>query len=194
MNSPFRRTPILAALAAALLLPDAALAGERYQVDPVHSTVIFKTLHFGVGYQYGSFRKLSGALVVDEERPARSSIQLEVEASSVFTANKKRDTHLRSPDFLSAKQFPKITFESTKVVKRGRDAADVTGRLTLRGVTKTVTVRMKKVGAGKDAWGNYRIGFEGTFTIRRGDYGITKMKGVAGEEIHLIVAVEGMRK
>jgi polyisoprenoid-binding protein YceI len=188
------KNPILGLTLALLVgLPATAKAADTYTVDPVHSTVIFKTKHFGVGYVYGSFRKISGTIVVDEKKPSRSKVNLEVDASSVFTANKKRDTHIKSPDFLNVKQFPKITFTSTKVTKRGK-GADVTGKLILHGKTKTITVRMNKIGSGKDPYGNFRIGFEGTFTINRSDYGMTKMKGAVGEKMHLIIAVEGMRK
>ena len=159
----------------------------------MHSTVIFKVKHFGVSYSYGSFRKVNGKLVVDEKRPAKSSVSIDLDAASVFTANKKRDTHLRSPDFLNVKQFPKITFRSTRIRKAGQDLA-VTGKLTLHGVTKTITVKMAYIGKGKDAWGGHRIGFEGSFTVNRADYGITKMKGAVGDKLHLVVAVEGIKK
>ena len=180
-------------LCALLALPLAADAADTYSIDPVHSTVIFKVKHFGVGYQYGSFRKVSGKLVVDPKKPARSSVSIDLDAASVFTANKKRDTHLRGPDFLNVKQFPKISFRSTRIRKAGKNLT-VTGKLTLHGVTRAITVTMVHVGQGKDAWGGYRIGFEGNFSVRRADFGITKMKGAVGETLHIIVAVEGIKK
>ncbi len=125
--------------------------------------------------------------------PARSSVSIDVDAASVFTANKKRDKHLRGPDFLNVKQFPKISFRSTKVRKSGKELK-VQGKLTLHGVTKPITVRMLLVGKGKDAWGNNRIGFEGSFVVKRSNFGIAKMKGAVGEKLHMIVAVEGIKK
>ena len=141
MNTKARTHIAIFTLGALLALPATARAADSYTVDPVHSTVIFKVKHFGVGFQYGSFRKVSGALVVDEAKPARSSVTLDVDAASVFTANKKRDKHLRGPDFLNVKQFPKISFISTKIRRSGKELT-VKGKLTLHGVTKPVTVRM----------------------------------------------------
>ncbi len=193
MKTHNRMTITLLALGALLALPAVARAADNYNVDPTHSTVIFKVKHFGVGFQYGSFRKVSGTLVVDEGKPARSSVSIDVDAASVFTANKKRDKHLRGPDFLNVKQFPKISFRSTKVRKSGKELK-VQGKLTLHGVTKPITVRMLLVGKGKDAWGNNRIGFEGSFVVKRSNFGIAKMKGAVGEKLHMIVAVEGIKK
>ena len=193
MNTKARTHIAIFTLGALLALPATARAADSYTVDPVHSTVIFKVKHFGVGFQYGSFRKVSGALVVDEAKPARSSVTLDVDAASVFTANKKRDKHLRGPDFLNVKQFPKISFISTKIRRSGKELT-VKGKLTLHGVTKPVTVRMLFIGKGKDAWGNNRIGFEGSFVVKRSDFGITKMKGAVGQKLHMIVAVEGIKK
>ena len=180
-------------LSLALLLPAAAQAGDTYKVDPVHSTALFKALHFGAGYTYGLFRKVDGSLVVDEKNPAKSSISISFEAASIYTGNQKRDKHLQSPDFLNTKQYPKITFESTKVAKTA-GGANVSGKLSLHGVTRDITVKMVKVGTGKDPWGNTRVGFEGTFSVKLSDHKIKGMKGAVGDTIRITVAVEGMKK
>lgn len=183
----------LPALMTLLVLPHSARAADSYKIDTVHSTVIFKARHFNVGYTYGSFRKVTGSLVVDHKSPGKSSVSVVIDAASVFSADKKRDTHLRSPDFLNVKQYPRISFRSTKIRKTGK-LLHVTGKLTLHGKTNTITVKLTYLGQGKDPWGGKRVGFEGAFVINRGDYGITKMKGAVGEKIHLILAVEGVRK
>jgi len=180
---------LCAALLGALLMPQTATA-ERYRIDPVHSVVVFRVTHFNVGAFYGLFRKVSGHFVVDGRR---SSVEIKVAAASVFTANRKRDTHIKSPDFLNVKQFPSITFKSTKVRPAGRTFV-VRGKLTLHGVTRAVKVKMRRIGAGKDAWGKYRSGFEGKLTINRSVYGMKKMKGAVGDKITLTIAVEGIRK
>lgn len=170
-----------------------ASAQKPYTIDPVHSTIIFKSLHVGAGYTYGRFRKISGSFVINERNPPRSKVSIEVDAASIYTADKKRDTHLKGPDFLNTKQYPKITFTSTRVQKT-RGGASITGKLKLHGVTRTITVKMRFVGKGKDPWGNHRAGFEGTFSIKLADYKIKGMAGAVGEKIDLIVAIEGMRK
>lgn len=179
-------------LAAAILLttPGLARAQEVYDVDPGHSAVIFRVGHFGAGVVYGRFRTLSGEFTIDKKA---AKVKIVVDAGSVYTADKKRDQHIASPDFLNAKQFPKITFESTKVHRTGKTYL-VNGKLTLHGVTKPVKVKMKHLGSGKGMRGELRVGFEGSFTIKRGDYGITKMKGAVGESIRMTIAVEGVRR
>ena len=159
----------------------------------MHSTAIFKALHFGAGYTYGLFRKVEGSLTVDEKSPAKSSVSISFDAASVYTGDQKRDKHLQSPDFLNAKQYPKITFKSTRVVKTA-GGANVSGKLSLHGVTRDITVKMVKVGDGKDPWGNTRIGFEGTFSVKLSDHKIKGMKGAVGDKIQITIAVEGMKK
>lgn len=180
-------------LAGALSTPALAGAAEMYQIDPEHSFVIFRAGHFGVGAVYGRFRAITGEITLDAKKPAASKVAVEIETKSVYTGNKKRDEHLSGPDFLNAKQFPKIKFESTKVAKAGKKYK-VTGNLTLHGKTKPVTVAVTHMGTGKDAWGNQRAGFEGELSIKRSEWDITAMKGAVGEEIKLILAFEGVLK
>lgn len=187
-----------AALAAALLLASppgwSAPDPSAYEADPVHSFVLFKARHLGASWAYGRFNELKASIQVDEAKPELSSVSFEVKAESVDTGVAKRDQHLRSPDFLNAKQFPAITFKSSKVVGAGKDAVEVTGDLTLHGVTKSITVKVEKVGAGKGMKGEELMGFETTFTIKRSEYGMTTMLGPVSDEITLTVAVESARK
>ena len=170
-----------------------AWTAEVYDIDPAHSTVVFAVNHLGASVYRGLFRTVSGELTFDEKNPAQSSVMITIDTASVFTGNKKRDEHIKSPDFLNAKQFPKISFESTKVRKAGK-TYHVTGKLSLHGVTKTIKVKFKQVGEGKDPWGKYRSGFDGSFSIKRSDYGMSKMIGPAGDKITLLVAVEGIKQ
>ncbi len=180
--------------ALAMLVAPAASAADTYNVDSAHAAAMFKVGHLGIGYTWGTFNDLSGSYTLDKKNPANSSINITIKTASVDTNNQKRDDHLRGPDFFNAKQFPTLTFESTKVEKAKGDDLKVTGKLTMHGVTKTITVPVKKVGEGKDPWGNYRTGYEAMFVVNRHDYGITFMKGVAGDDITVHLALEGVKK
>lgn len=195
MNRLGSFSKLVASVAAVLSLgaSSASAAPDAYDVDAVHSTVIFRIQHMKAGYTYGRFNELSGKLVLDEANPSASSIQVEVKATSVDTNDKKRDDHLRSPDFFNVAQFPTMTFSSTSVKANGTKF-DVTGDLTMHGVTKSVTVAMEKTGAGSDPWGFVRVGFEGTLTVKRSEYGMDKMLEGVGDEVRLTLAFEGARK
>lgn len=171
-----------------------AEAAGSYDVDGGHSHVMFRIGRFGISYQYGRFNKISGAITIDGADPTKSTISIEIAADSVFTADKKRDTHLKSPDFFDAKQFPTITFKSTKVEATGGNKYDVSGDLSMHGVTKPVTIALDYVGSGKDPWGGFRVGFEGKVTIQRSDFGITFMSEGLSDEVDLTFAVEAVKK
>ncbi len=188
------RNTVLATLVALMAVPVVAAAADNYKVDTGHSAVIFSVSHLNIANFYGRFNKFSGTFRFDAANPGNSEVNFEVDAKSVFTADKKRDDHLRGPDFFSAKQFPKITFKSTKVRALGGDKYEVTGKLTLRGVSKTVKINMSKTGEGKDPWGGERIGFEGTLTVNRLDYGVNYMPDGLGKNVKLIIAVEGIKQ
>ena len=169
-------------------------SGDTYSIDRSHTYVIFRINHLNVGNSYGMFRDTSGGFFLDNVNPQNSSIELTVQADSVFTADQKRDEHLRGSDFLNTKQFPTATFKSKKVKKLSKNQYEVVGDLTLHGVTKSITTRVEKTGEGKDPWGNQRMGFETTFELNRQDYGITYMKGALGDTIKMTFSVEGIKK
>ena len=185
-----KRTLLMLALAA-------TVAAATYEVDPVHSSVIFKIQHLGTSWTYGRFNDISGSIEMDAAKPEASSVTFTVKVDSVDTGNAKRDQHLKSPDFFNAKQFPEITFKSTAVKSLGKDAAEVTGDLSLHGVTKSVTAKVSKVGEGKHPKsGAEMVGFEASFLIKRTDFGMTYAVGPTGggDEVSLIVALETHRK
>lgn len=173
----------------------APAAAGAFTVDAVHSTVLFKVKHLGVANAYGRFNDMSGAFVVDAASESGNSLEVSVNVESIDTANAGRDKHLRSPDFFSSKEFPTMTFKSTKFVKSGEKTFDVTGDLTFRGVTKTITVPVELLGVGKGRRGGEVAGIETTFTIKRSDYGMTYMvdNGGLGDEVTITVALEGGR-
>ncbi|MCX7992643.1 MAG: YceI family protein [Fimbriimonadales bacterium] len=150
-----------------------------YRIDPVHSFIVFRVKHLNTGFAYGRFNSFTGTMVVDERNPANSSIELEIDANSVDTGNSQRDDHLRNPDFFNARQFPKITFKSTRVRKISNNTVEVQGNLTMRGVTRPITVRVEFTGKGRNQRGQEIIGFETTFTIRRSQFNINYGLNVA---------------
>ncbi|MCL6533236.1 MAG: YceI family protein [Armatimonadetes bacterium] len=169
--------------------------GITYRIDPVHSTVIFRVKHMNTAFVYGRFNRFSGTLVVDEKNPERSSVQFEIDLNSVDTGNSQRDDHLRSPDFFNTRQFPKATFKSTRVRKINNTTVEVQGNLTLRGVTKPLTVRVTFTGKGRNPRGQEIIGFETTFTIKRSEFGINYgLNGGLSDEVRLTVSVEAIRQ
>jgi polyisoprenoid-binding protein YceI len=183
------------ALLGIILLPAvAAQAADPYKVDVGHSNVIFRVKHLGVSNFYGRFNEIEGQFLIDPANPAASMIDISVPTASVDSKIEKLDSHLKSADFFSAKEFPKITFKS-KSVAAGKDGMlAVTGDLSLHGVTKTITVNVEPTGAGKDPWGNERAGFECIFNIKRSDYGMKFMLDKLGDDVRLIVSMEGIRK
>jgi len=169
---------------------------ETYKVDPVHTMVLFRIKHLGVSYTHGRLNDISGRFTIDTANPAASKVELEIKAASIDTNDAKRDQHLKGPDFFNVKQFPRITFKSTSMTRTddAKDLWEVKGDLSLHGVTKEITVKVERVGAGKDPWGGYRSGAEMVFTIKRSDYKMNYMEGAIGDEVRLTVAVEGIRQ
>lgn len=184
---------ILAALAAVTCVPSSR-AAESYSVDPVHSSVSFGISHAGISDIHGRFNDFSGTFVIEANDPSKSSFSLDIKVESVDTNNAKRDEHLRAPDYFNAKQFPLLSFKSTKV--KATDAGyEVTGDLTLHGVTKPVTLNLK--GGHKVVEfpkGTPRIGVTSAVTIKRSDFGMTTEIGALGDEVHIIVGLEAAKK
>jgi polyisoprenoid-binding protein YceI len=183
----------LSVLAVSLVSICSVQAADTFAIDPVHSSVVFKIRHMKLADFYGRFNDISGAVSFDKEDAAKSSVNAEVKVESVDTNNEKRNQHLKSPDFFNAKQFPVMSFKSTKVEKSGDDYK-VTGDFSLHGVTKSITVDFKKVGEGKGMQGETRIGGATEFTIKRSDYGITFMPDGLGDEVGIILSLEGVKK
>jgi polyisoprenoid-binding protein YceI len=145
----------------------------QYTLDATHTRIGFVARHAMVTKVRGSFNEFEGAANVDGADPSLSSVSVTIKATSIDTRNEQRDEHLRSNDFLDMEQFPEITFVSTAVRQLDDSTFQVTGDLTVKGVTKPVTIDFDYEGAAKDPFGNQRIGFEGSVTISRKDYGIT---------------------
>lgn len=184
-----RTSALVALMAAGFAAPTAALAGD-YGVDAGHSAILFGAKHLDVAYTFGRFNDFEGTFVADGDK--LDSVSFTIKTESVDTEIKKRDDHLRSPDYFDAAQFPVITFKSSKIEKAA-DGWNVTGKLNLHGVEKELTLPVKKTGEGKDPWGGYRYGFISDFTVNLSDYGIDP-KGAIGDEVRMTVSIEGKQK
>ncbi|MBA3708497.1 MAG: YceI family protein [Planctomycetes bacterium] len=178
---------------ATVLVAASVHAEDTFAIDPVHSTALFRINHMGVSNFYGRFDDLSGTIAYNPADIGKTSISYSIKADSVDTHFEKRDQHLKGPDFFDAKKFDSITFKSTAVKAVDDKTMEVTGNLTLHGVTKPLTVKVVHVGDGKGQAGEQRIGFETTFDIKRSDFGMTFMPDMLGDEVSIILSTEGKK-
>jgi polyisoprenoid-binding protein YceI len=190
---------LAAFVAATPAAPTSAPAASRadasgvYAVDGVHSSLVFRIKHMNVSWFYGRFNELSGQVTMDEAKPENSAVEFTAQAGSVDSGNGKRDQHIKSPDFLNADEFPEISFKSDKV-KGGKDGrAHVSGKLTLHGVTQPLEFDVEAVGTAEGKGGSMIAGWEATFTIKRSDFGMSEMLDNLGDEVRIIVSIEGRK-
>jgi polyisoprenoid-binding protein YceI len=145
----------------------------NYVLDPAHTRIGFVARHAMVTKVRGGFNEFEGSAAFDGTDFTKSTGQLTIQAASIDTRNEQRDAHLRSNDFLAMEEYPQITFVATNVRHAGATTLELTGDLTIRGVTNSVTIPFRFEGAATDPYGNLRVGFEGSTVINRKDYGIT---------------------
>jgi len=144
-----------------------------YTLDVAHSRLGFVARHAMVTKVRGAFNAFEGTATIDGDNPSNSSVEITIDVNSVDTRNEQRDGHLRANDFFDIANYPQITFKSTAIEHEGGNEFSVTGDLTIKDVTKSVTFPLEFTGAVKDPWGNDRIGFEGSTVINRTDYGVS---------------------
>ena len=170
-----------------------------YTIDPSHSQIGFGARHAMVTKVRGQFNEFTGTGFFNAENPAESTIEVTIQAKSINTNNADRDAHLRGNDFFSMDQFPLITFASTAFSKADAETYSVTGDLTIKGITKSITIDLDYTGAAVDPYGNQRMGFEGKTTINRKDWGVNwnaalEAGGVlVGEKITLEFEISAIR-
>jgi polyisoprenoid-binding protein YceI len=175
------------------------LAAVLYHAEPTNGKVDFTIMKWSVIKEEGTFRDFRADIHLDQADPAKSRVEFEIEAKSIDTKNDNRDDTLRSEHFLHVAKHPKLTFRSTKVVPRDKTLADVTGRLTIRGVTRQVTVPVRLLGVSKRGRDEF-AGFETTFKINRHDFGVTgggwtaEFPGVLGDEVTIHILAGGVRR
>jgi polyisoprenoid-binding protein YceI len=178
----------------------AAAAVTTWEIDPAHSHAQFKVRHLMISNVKGEFTKLSGTVKIDSADLTQSSVEVTVDAASISTRDPQRDGHLKSPDFFHVEHHPAISFKSTKIT-RTDGGLELTGNLTIRGVTKPVTFEVDgPTPETKDPWGNVRRGVEATTTIDRKDFGLTwnaalETGGVmVGDKVTITVDAELIKK
>ncbi len=186
----------LAAQVLGSALASSPVFAADYAIDKQgqHAFVNFKISHLGYSWLWGTFKDFDGGFSFDAAKPEESKVNVTLKTASVDTNHAERDKHLRSDDFLNVAKHPTATFESTSVKSTGDGTADISGNLTLNGVTKPVVIAAKFIGEGKDPWGGYRAGFEGSTTLTLKDFDIKMDLGPASQTVDLIISVEGVRK
>ena len=196
-----RSVLILTLFAAPLFAQPAAPASttETWTVDKTHSTATFKIRHL-VANVSGNFRDFNADINIDRAKPENSSVDFTIQATSIDTDSTNRDEHLRSPDFFDVAKFPTITFKSTSVKAKSKSEFDVTGDLTMHGVTKRITLPVSFLGFGKDGRGNDKGGFEIETTLNRKDYGIVWNRDIdeggvlLGDDVKVSISLEVGKK
>ncbi|HVI32587.1 YceI family protein [Phenylobacterium sp.] len=192
-----------AGLAAVLALSGAAIAQDPftrapaeiragvYTLDPAHSKITWSVSHMGFSTYVGQFAKVDGQLTLDPRRPEASRLDVTVDANSVGTLNDALDKHLKTADFLDTAKFPTATFKATRIRVTGERTADITGDLTLHGVTRPVTLEAEFNQAGVNPVDKtYSLGFDAEAKIKRSDFGITAYLPGVGDEVELEIEAE----
>ena len=170
-----------------------------WQLDPAHTSIDFAVRHLMIATVRGRFGSVEGTLTVDESNPRAASVDVTIHAASIDTRQEQRDAHLRSGDFFDAEKHPTLHFTSKRIDGDVRGSFRLIGDLTIRGVTREITVAVTSEGLGKDPWGNHRAGFSGTATIDRRDFGLTwnqalETGGIAvGHDIKITIDAEFFR-
>ncbi len=182
------------------ILASTGVAGAAtYTIDPVHSDVSFKIRNL-IYKVPGEFSSFEGTIVTDFDNLERSSVNFTIDAASIDTGNDDRDTHLRSEDFFHVEAHPTITFRSTKIERSGDATFDVTGILTMRGVSKAVTLPVTYLGEMTDPWGNAKAGFAIETTLDRTDYDIEWNKAleaggvVLGDDVEITINLQATKE
>ncbi len=206
-SNPTSTHRLAAALIAALLLSlparPAAAEPAKYVIDPAHFTVALKVRHIGYYDLIGLFTDASGSFTFDEKNPAVRDIAVTVKTGSFFSGHRKRDDHIRSPDFLNAQEFPEMTFVGKSAEPTGPRSGKIQGMLTLRGVTKPLTLNVTWIKSGEYPIGGgvfggkpYVIGINATGRLKRSDFGMTYAvdNGLVGDQVDLILGFEARRQ
>jgi polyisoprenoid-binding protein YceI len=184
------RFALIVVTALAMAATAAAQAGT-WQIDPNHSAAQFSVRHLGISTVRGAFTKVSGTAKYDPSDPSKTTLDATIDTNSVDTRVEARDKDLRSPHFLEVEKYPTITFHSKSAKAGGSGKLQITGDLTIHGVTKEVVLDVDGPSAPvKDPWGNQRIGASATTKINRNDFGVSGAPGVVGDEITITIDTE----
>lgn len=189
---------LTAAAVALATATSSALAADTYDFDTAHTDVVFNISHFGYSDTWGRFNEVDGTVTLDKDDLAGSSVEVTIQAASIDTNHKKRDEHLRSADFLNVKEFPTITFKSTKVDPTGEMTAKVTGDLTIHGTTKPVILDVTVNKIAPHPLPDYNnvetAGLSARTTIKRSEFGVDAFVPAVGDEMEIIIEVEAFKQ
>ena len=173
---------------------------REYKIDPVHSSAQFTVRHMMITNVRGAFSGIQGNVTYDQDDVQATTLNVDIDASSISTQDTQRDAHLKSPDFLDVSKYPTISFHSTKVAAIDGGELSITGDLTIHGVTKQVVLQVDEPSAeGKDPWGNLRMGASAAARIKRSDFGLAWNQALetggilVGDELKLAVDVSLVR-
>lgn len=181
------------------VLCSSMVSADEYSIDKAHSTVGFSAKHLMVSKTNGMFKEYDGAITFDPNDLAASKIEMTVQAASIDTRNEQRDGHLKSPDFLDAEKFPTLTFVTKSIAKEG-EVYNLTGDLTIKGVTKEITIPAEISGPVNSPMGGTAIGIAANFKINRQDYGVSFNKTmdnggfVVSDDVTIDVTIEAYKK
>ncbi len=174
-------------------------APGSFAIDPSHTHIGFGVRHMMVSKVRGSFKSFNGKIVVGDSL-ATSSVKVEIDTASIDTGEAMRDDHLRTSDFFEIEKYPKITFESSRLVPKGDERFELVGDLTIHGVTRPVALEVEQLGVVNDPWGKQRIGFTASTEVDREEFGLTYNAAleaggvVIGKRVKLEVEVEAVRE
>ncbi|MCD6034713.1 MAG: yceI 1 [Rickettsiales bacterium] len=185
---------IMASTVITLASSSAFAAPETYNFDPMHTNITWHANHFGFSNPSGKFAQSEGTLILDEEKPENSKVNVTIKPASVFTGIEKFDTHLKSKDFFDVEKFPSATFVSDKVEVTGKDAAKVHGTLTLLGIAKPTVLDVKLNKIGDNMNKVKTAGFSATTVIKRSDFGMNYAIPGVSDDVKLDIEVEANRK
>lgn len=180
-------------LAAALAFP-AVAATTTWQIDPNHANAQFVARHLGISNVQGEFTKVTGTVVIDDDDITKSSVDATIDVNSIYTRVTMRDNDLKSERFFNAAQFPTITFKSTKITKAADGSVKMTGNLTIRGVTKEVTLDVSGLSAAVQAMGGTRRGVAASTHVNRQDFGVSALPGAVGDDIAIQLDLEMVKQ
>jgi polyisoprenoid-binding protein YceI len=200
MDQSLSRLALAATLVAALAVPSPA-ATATWQIDPAHTAAGFSVRHMMIATVRGQFKGVTGTVLWDDQDINNSTVDVTIDANTVDTGEAKRDADLKSTNFFDVKNYPTITFKSTKIEKISAGKMKVTGNLTIHGVTKQVVLDVEgPSGAVRDPWGNTRVALNASTTVNRLDYGVkwnTKMDSggmVVGDDVNINIDLEMTKK
>jgi polyisoprenoid-binding protein YceI len=191
---------ILASIAALVAMPLRATAADAYAIDPSHTSVMFGVQHARLSFTYGFFRQAAGSYILDTANPANCRFQFAIQTNSLDTNHAKRDEHLRGPDFFNVQQYPTIAFQSTSCSRAnttdGSVVFDVTGNLTMHGVTRQVKVPLRLLAETKGPYGDFRSGFFCQLELKRSDYEMRNLleNDLVGDAVGVTISFEGIKQ